>query len=61
MTKDTSKLKTFNQADFLDERIAHLEKERPDPPMLPFMRTQTNFIRRRQKAGLEKPWPNPCM
>lgn len=52
----------YSQADLLDEQIKRLEVENPDSPMLDFMRTQRNSIRRqeRQKAGLERPWPNPC-
>ena len=63
MTEETGKAKLLrSQSDYLEEQIAKEEQEKPDSPLLPFLRTQMNYLRRaeRQRAGLERPWPNPC-
>lgn len=63
MSENIDKPKGRSQAELLDERIEAMKAGSPDSPMLIHLITQRNSIRRqeRQKAGLERPWPNPCM
>ena len=63
MSETTGEQSGRSQADLLEKQIKKIEESGDlDNKMLPFLRTQMNYLRRgeRQRAGLEKPWPNPC-
>ncbi len=62
MREDIGKPKDRSQADLLEERIARLEKRNPQALILFLHRTQLDSLRRqeRQRAGLERPWPDLC-